>query len=842
MRNYVIINGVNSLTIQGLAINILPPISKPPMRTLREEIDGRDGDITTELGYGAYDRTLEIGLYGNYDIDEVIAFFNSKGTIVFSDEDDKYYNFQILDRIDYTKLVKFRTASINIHCQPFKYPLEEEPLEAEYEYVEGEGNNFTLNETSNDLLVLSLKGQTSQTGTPTPDSPIPVNVVSGDNEIDICGKNLFDDSTNNNKWINSSGTIVDTTGANVIKYNCMANDKFTLTATYSTIGGAGTEIIAMAFYDKNDNLLSRQAIGYQTTLTISMTAPANTSYLYAGHYVAEPNTIQLEKGSSSTTYEPYIGNTYPIYLGVENLLDLSSATSVTANTTINGNAITMQQTGIFGTTTWEVSNLQANTQYTLSFELTAKETNYNPYYRVSNTSGTDGYTATSGLGNYFKTITTDSNGKAYFSVRPTSAVSVTGSATIQNVQLEKGSKANSYSPYGTTPIELCKIGTYQDSIYKGVGSNLFDGETEMGSYSTSTGLPEASSTVRRNVNYVNVEPNTTYTFSRNGTTIAARLYYYKTDNTFISTEAKSNGQFTTPNNCYKVNFISDQIVSNYASLSINKGSTALPYEPYGAKDKWLLHKEIGKYDTWETINRTSSYTNTSSYQFALTLPTTSTLRSYALSNYFQNAINNNDNEHIFVGTGLATDYDGLNVFLSKTRATTSEEAKTWLKNNGVVFYYILANPTTTEITDTTLLEQLDEIETAHAYEGQTNITQENNDEPFYIVASTLKQNSDHLIVNNIGNIYSKPILDLEGTGLVDVYLDGTQAFKVDLTDTNEIIINTNEMEAYNPSTNALANRQVVGDYSKFKLEAGENDLKFSGALTKATITNYTRWL
>jgi hypothetical protein len=34
------------------------------------------------------------------------------------------------------------------------------------------------------------------------------------------------------------------------------------------------------------------------------------------------------------------------------------------------------------------------------------------------------------------------------------------------IQLEKGSKANSYTPYGTTPIELCKIGDYQDYIYK----------------------------------------------------------------------------------------------------------------------------------------------------------------------------------------------------------------------------------------------------------------------------------------------------------------------------------------------------------------------------------------
>ena len=77
---------------------------------------------------------------------------------------------------------------------------------------------------------------------------------------------------------------------------------------------------------------------------------------------------------------------------------------------------------------------------------------------------------------------------------------------------------------------------------------------------------------------------------------------------------------------------------------------------------------------------------------------------------------------------------------------------------------------------------------------------------------------------------------------MDIYLNDTQMFEVDLSETNEIVINTQEMEAYNPTTNALANRQVVGDYSKFKLDSGENDLRFSGALTKATITNYERWL
>ena len=121
MRNYVIQNGKDSRYLNGLLIQELPPITKPLMRTSIEQIDGRDGDVITRLGYSAYDKKMKIGLFGDYDIDDIITFFNSSGTVIFSNEQEKYYVYDILDAIDYERLMRFRTAEITYHVQPFKY-------------------------------------------------------------------------------------------------------------------------------------------------------------------------------------------------------------------------------------------------------------------------------------------------------------------------------------------------------------------------------------------------------------------------------------------------------------------------------------------------------------------------------------------------------------------------------------------------------------------------------------------------------------------------------------------------------------------------------------------------
>lgn len=128
MIPYIIINGVSSKNIDGLLIQSLPPITKPRVRTSIEEIDGRDGDLVTTLGYAAYDKPITIGLRGDYNVDDVIRYFNTSGKVTFSNELDKYYNFAIYEKIDFNKLIRFRTGNIKIHVQPFKYSLDEPPI------------------------------------------------------------------------------------------------------------------------------------------------------------------------------------------------------------------------------------------------------------------------------------------------------------------------------------------------------------------------------------------------------------------------------------------------------------------------------------------------------------------------------------------------------------------------------------------------------------------------------------------------------------------------------------------------------------------------------------------
>src|SRR5574344_284621 len=89
--NYFIYKGINSKSFKTLVVQELPPITKPPVR------------------------------YSLTEIDKIIQWLSGNGEIIFSNELDKFYNAQILEQIDFTRLLRFRIATIKVHIKPYKY-------------------------------------------------------------------------------------------------------------------------------------------------------------------------------------------------------------------------------------------------------------------------------------------------------------------------------------------------------------------------------------------------------------------------------------------------------------------------------------------------------------------------------------------------------------------------------------------------------------------------------------------------------------------------------------------------------------------------------------------------
>lgn len=752
MRDYIILNGVNSNTISGLLISTLPSISKPKIRTQTEEIDGRDGDIITKLGYSAYDKEFAIGLYGNFDINEVIEYFNSEGTVVFSNENDKYYNYQILEQIDFEKLIRFKTAKVKMHVQPFKYPTEETPVEIEYQYVTGEGTNITLDNTDNALMQLELNPSELTQETTT-------------------GKNLF----------NSSNSIWTGNSAGKVNYDS-TNDTFTFHRD------------------------------------------SGSDYLVANE------SIKLKANTNYTLYINAISNTM-----TSDLMYINSSANLTGDN--NRTLLTAGQTGIVR------KNL-------LTGNL---DMNYDLWLYCNST----------------------------------------GTLKAQIMLVEGVNDTSSYEPYtGGIPSPNPDYPS-EVQVIKGNNSikienkNLFDKDntTILQCYfdGSHTSLTSASTNT---TTYCKVMPNTTYNVSKLrsirsfigttqtlpdiNTTVSNILNIGSGDYDGIT---RVNGTITTGEN-------DNYIVINYSntntetgdipnnildSIQIEKGTVATDYEPHQEQvlplnlpngmeyckigtyedefehdgDKWYLNKYIGK-DVLDGSENWISHiygTNSYSLQDVLTFNFDDT-QIQLISNYFK-GVSNADRT---IGDNITYTISSREFVIRNTTFTSLSDFKTWLSTHNVEVYYVLETPTYEEITDTTLISQLNAIEKALSYDGQTNISQTNTGLPFIISANALEKGSNTATVNNTGNIYSKPTIDIEGSGTVDIYLNNNQMFSVDLSNSNECVIDTTNLEAYNPSNSALMNRQVTGDYSNFKLNTGENAVKVNGNVTKVTITDYTRWL
>ena len=182
--NSIIWKGVSSTTIQGLLISELPPITKPEMKIKETKIDGRDGSIIEELGYSSYVKTVKIGLHGNFDINQVIKYFTGEGDIVFSNELDKVYKAKICGKIDYTRLLRYRQASIPFLVQPFKYQLNEYLRETPTETASG--TSIVISDKANDTpKCFKIYGKTTQGRTPNYSSPVGIVSLCTDGVVSV---------------------------------------------------------------------------------------------------------------------------------------------------------------------------------------------------------------------------------------------------------------------------------------------------------------------------------------------------------------------------------------------------------------------------------------------------------------------------------------------------------------------------------------------------------------------------------------------------------------------------------------------------------------------------------
>ena len=378
-----------------------------------------------------------------------------------------------------------------------------------------EGTSFSINaDLTKQYQVQTLKGQTSQSGTPTPTSPQPINITTGRQVVSVIGRNYFDNSkpytyqTTNNylettiptgkriTWTSSTGNTYQFLCYAVMDLTDYVGKTIRFKTDFSASGSnTGSYYIGLCNADGTNRNVKANANGTsgQTLSFVVPTLSGQQTYLCVALYVNLTGTlaqndyvdftnIMLTINDDNMTYEEHKGNDYEINLG-KNLLpnnaesQTKNGLTITKNADgsiyITGTSTALTQIDIYGTNSSAGANFLSNGTYVLSgginnnqkLSLRIAKTTGNVYVDVTNTP---------------KTFTIDDTVIGlWFYINIANGQSVDGTFYPQ---LEKGSVATSYTPY-KTPIYLGKIGTYQDYIFRNTQENpLYDSNLEEGQW------------------------------------------------------------------------------------------------------------------------------------------------------------------------------------------------------------------------------------------------------------------------------------------------------------------------------------------------------------------------
>lgn len=506
-----------------------------------------------------------------------------------------------------------------------------------------------------------------------------------------------------------------------------SNTTYTLSSDYKESNNS----FEISFFDKDFKWLSASQISL-TNGYMTFTTDDKQAYLLVGYRKdrINGNKIQLEKGSVSTEYEPYDVKTYEIDMTKENLFDKNN---VISNVSIDsaGAIIPDTHSKVYYIPVVSGKECIMHQGYSRQYVYTFSE----DIPQIGSVTGSR--VIVSSAENVVATVPDNCN---YLLVREYS--------TLANEQNETLIVTEGNQIYH----ELCKIGDYQDSFIKGTGKNLLKIPTSVSK--TFNGITykvndDGSVTIKGTAttgsgftvdldNPIELDGRYTMSLKCVGTTNANANQQWllrAADNTSIfsptigsnTTKSQSDNRNITATKL-EIATAANAIIDMTVYPQLEKNNTYTEWEPYGAKGKWLLHKEIEKvvfdgsenWQQWSTTESISRYAlNMSS---TIKKPSSNETPGAILADCFSTRTGTQTYQAnvgiSIMASGYLAIYDGL--------STTLSAWKTYLSNNNVTVYYVLDTPTSTLITDTNLIKQLNNLYSMELPYGTTYIESQGN--------------------------------------------------------------------------------------------------------------------
>lgn len=618
--------------------------------------------------------------------------------------------------------------------------------------LQGEGTFINLQGTTayGNIIDYMLQGNTTQNGTPTPTTPIEVNNVTGEQVVRVCGKNLL--NLGNGSTTHSGITTTCTNGEIIVNGTASANS-FTQVALKTPIGWTNGTSFTISLNNPvaNENVRFRVTSSgtYDTnctnvnqTQTINYTTREDMLTTYINIRVASGTTLtsfklkpQIEKGTSATSFEKYQGNDYEvnlgknIYEGSANLYENIREYNQFTREDLGENVLKLTKTTSGSTSPRFFVSLVQGKNYAVQLKAKGNCTKIEVGTWVDNTQTIQANIVPNE--NDFTTISftftySGSNPRIYIRNNDTN-IPLNTYIIIKDFMIEEGSQVTSYAPY-FTPIELNKIGNYQDFIKKGKGNNLAD----ISQIQVGKGWNNTSQTQRATIVYIPIKKNKQYSFNATWTNSAITniraVFNYGPSN-------PSNNQVPSsyPYTNTLFDYVSIEVLANTTFTSamlegvrimFNEGQVE-SYEPYGYKGKWYLEKNTGKIVLNGTESNLTKQGNNNRYGIIMgEIINNTSLANEVLTfcNYYESVTFNNRNTNNTVYTiqnGLGVGQSAF--YINNNSITTLEDFKTWLTTHNTTIYYVLATPTYTLIENEELLNQLEGLNNGYTYADTTNI-------------------------------------------------------------------------------------------------------------------------